>query len=160
MKKMDFEKFLLQVSQDLYGFAFILIPDDLQAGQLVADSVQAYVLSKKEFLVEIFNSKNKSLSDELILIKRDLLKNIYELAKKRYQQLKLSLSESSNKEDFYSLEFDEKATLYLKEKLKWGFENVAVITAMTKSEISAYLYSARIKMIEKIPYEIYSGVEA
>lgn len=158
MKRLDFEKFLSLISNDLYSFAFILIPDDLQAGQLVVDSIQTYLISKKENLNQLFSARNADLNRELAPIKRALLKLVFELAKKRYHQIKLSISEKYEENDFYSLEFDEKSVLFLREKLKLSLEDIAVISGKTLSEVQAYLFSARTNMIGKIPYEIQAGV--
>ena len=46
MKTSDLEKFIQSQSLDLYSMAFILIPDDLQASQLMIDTVTAFLVQK------------------------------------------------------------------------------------------------------------------
>jgi len=160
MKRIDFEKFLSLISNDLYSFAYILIPDDLQAGQLVVDSIQNFLISKKDNVEKLFEARDKDLAKELMPIKRSLLKLVFELAKKRYHQIKLSIANEDGVNDFYSLEFDEKAVLFLREKLKLSLEEIAIVSGKNLSEVHAYLYSARVKMIDAIPYEVELGVNA
>lgn len=154
MKRIELEKFLSAISPELFSFAFVLIPDDLQAGQLIIDSIQGYIVSKREMIEDLLKIKTKNQSNNLQFLKKDLLRLIYELSRKRYHQLRLSINDMENNNDFYSLEFDEKATLFLKEKLKFTIEDVANITMKTKGEAEAFLFGARMKMIEKIPFEI------
>lgn len=158
MKRIDFENFLSLISQDLYSYAYVLIPDDLQAGQLIFDSITAYLISRKDNLDTLFTSKSKDLSNELIPLKKELLKLVYDLAKKRFHQLKLSIDIKENLEGFYSLDFDEKSCLFLKDKAKYSVDDIATITNKSRNEVLANLYSARVKMIDKVSVEFNVGV--
>lgn len=146
MKKIEFEKFLSIVSNDLYSFAYILIPDDLQASQLVVDSIQSLIISKRHTIDELFvDKKNSDHSLELLQIKRILMGNVYHLAKRRYQQIKLSI-ENDDIDAFYSLEVDEKSILFLKDKLKYSIEEISIVTEKTIQEVQSYLFASRAKM--------------
>lgn len=152
MKRIEFEKFLPLLSSELYSFAFVLIPDDLQAGQLVVDSIQAFLIQKRETIELLFQSKNKENNIEFNRIKKETLQLVYELAKKRFHQIRLSIEETEDKRDFFHLEFDEKASLYLKDKAKMTNEEIAILTMRTKSEVLASLFSARTKMLRIVPF--------
>ena len=148
MKTEELQKYIQKSSPDLYRFAYVLMPDDLQASQLMIDSVQAFLIQKKSLIEKIGNSKNRMFKALLNETKLNLLRNVYELARKRYQQLRVSFQDIENTDHFYALKFDEKAILYLKEKMQFELRDIEYITLTDKAEVISYLVSARLKMIE------------
>lgn len=149
MKTLELEKFIQHLSPDLYSFAYILIPDDLQASQLMIDSVAAFIIQKKS-LIEKWTA---SASDQQYSqdIKIHLYKSMYELSKKRYNQLRMSFKDIEDNSGFFSLDFDEKAVLFLQERTDFSLELIEFILAKTRAEVLAFLYSARIKMVSHLP---------
>lgn len=146
MKIKELEKYLQNLSPELYSFAYVLIPDDLQASQLMIDCVQSYLIQKKLFIEKLASIEQPISKNSLEEIKLDILKIIYELSKKRYQQLKISLKDVEKASEFFSLDFDEKASLYLKEKGDCNLSQIEFITSKTRAENLSYLYSSRTKM--------------
>ena len=151
MKTLELEKLIQNLSTDLYSFAFVLIPDDLQATQLMIDSVSAFIIQKKS-LIDKWSTTSES---ELVLnahdIKIHLYRAMYELAKKRYNQLRTSFKSIEDKSGFFALEFDDKAALFLKERTEFPLDVIEFILGQTRGEVLAHLYSARIKMVNNIP---------
>jgi len=150
MKTDELQKFIQNLSPDLYSFAYVLIPDDLQASQLMIDCVQSYLVQKRPLIERMALSKNKIVRNLLDETKAHLFKTIFELSKKRYQ-LKMSFSEVEQNGGFFALELEEKAVLYLKEKALMDLDQIEFITGVTRPELLARLYSARIKMTELMP---------
>lgn len=151
MKSKELEKLIQNLSTDLYSFAYILIPDDLQATQLMIDSVSVFFIQKKSLVEKWKNSphdEDTKISDEL---KFHLYKAIYDLSRKRYQQLKMSFKEVEDNSGFFSLDLDEKASLYLREKSHFNNNIIEFILGKSRSELLAHLYSARLKLAEKFP---------
>lgn len=151
MKTIELEKFIQNLSTDLYSFAYILIPDDLQATQLMIDSVSAFMI-KNKILIE----KWKSASESEVMghssdISIHLYKSLYDLSKKRYNQLRLSFKDIEDKSGFYSLEFDDKAALFLQERTDYSLELIEFLLGKTRGEVLAHLYSARMTMVSKLP---------
>lgn len=155
MKTEELQKFIQNLSPDLYSFAYVLIPDDLQASQLMIDCVQSFLIQKKPLVEKMALTKNKIVRNLLEETKFHLLKIVFELSKKRYQQLKMSFSDVEQNGGFFSLEFEEKAVLYLKEKAGLELDQIEFITSGTRAEILSHLYSARIKMTELTPNHEY-----
>jgi hypothetical protein len=155
MKNNELEKFIQNQSPDLYSFAYVLIPDDLQATQLMIDSVSRLLIQKKSLVeswvkknVETEVESNDYLQNDILL---NLLKSTYEISKKRYSQLKISLSDQVGvNSQFFTLDFEDKAVLFLKEKLNFEMASIEFVTGLSKSEILAHLYSARILLSEKL----------
>jgi len=124
-----------------YSFAFVLIPDDLQATQLVVDSISQYLIVNRENL-----AKNKNNQEKL---EECILQNIFELALKRFSQIKLSLNfTTDHRENFYRLETEERAALFLREVKKMNYEEIMWILNKTTGELKAILASARYKIFE------------
>ena len=151
MKTIELEKLIKNLSTDLYSFAYILIPDDLQATQLMIDSVSAFIIQNKS-LIDKWSSTNES---ELVHnsndIKNYLYKSMYELSKKRYNQIRTSLKAIEDSSGFFSLDFDDKVCLFLKEKTDFELDKIEFILGQTRTEVLAHLYSARLKMVNNIP---------
>lgn len=157
MKTDELQKYIQNLSPELYSFAYVLIPDDLQASQLMIDCVQSFLVQKKSLVEKMGQAKNKILKNHLEDTKLHIMRIIYELARKRYHQLKISLSDVENNANFFSLELHEKAMLYLKEKSQFSLEQIELITLSTRSEVLAHLYSARIKMAAKMPDDLFKN---
>ncbi len=151
MKTEELQKYIQNLSPELYSFSYVLIPDDLQASQLMIDCVQSFLIQKKALVEKMGLSKNKILKNLLEDTRLSIFKIVFELSRKRYQQLKISLSDVEGIGGFYSLDFDEKAILYLKEKAGFELETIEFITSTTRTETLAFLYSARIKMTRLMP---------
>lgn len=146
MKIEDIQKIIQQQSSDLYSFAYILIPDDLQASQLLIDGVQSFLVQKNLYLEKLLQVKSKTSVAHSEEIKMNILKMIYEISRKRYQQLKMSFQEVERSGGFFALDLDEKCVLFLKEKFQFEIENIEFVVSMSQAELLAYLYSARVKM--------------
>jgi hypothetical protein len=154
MKIKELQSFVQKLSPDLYSFAYVLIPDDLQASQLIIDCVQSFLIQKTVLIDKLQQAKSKEVESALLDEARlQLQKIIFEIAKKRYQQLKISFQDVESEIGFFSLEFEEKAVLYLKDKIGHSLDTVEMITSLSQSEILANLYVARVKMSQQFPIQ-------
>lgn len=151
MKTLELEKLIQNLSTDLYSFAFILIPDDLQATQLMIDSVSAFIIQKKSLIDKWSTTDESELVHNSKDIKIHLYKSMYDLSKKRYNQIRMSFKTIEDKSGFFALDFDDKAALFLKEKTDYPLDVIEFILGQTRSEVLAHLYSARIKMVNNLP---------
>jgi hypothetical protein len=151
MKTIELEKFIQHLSTDLYSFAFILIPDDLQATQLMIDSVSAFLIKNKAMVEKWKSASENELLQHSEEIRINLYKAMYDLSKKRYHQLRLSFKNIEDSSGFFSLDFDDKAVLFLQERTDFSLELIEFIVAKSRGEILAHLYSARMTMVSKLP---------
>lgn len=157
MKTEELQKFIQNLSPDLYSFAYVLIPDDLQASQLMIDCVQSFLIQKKPLIDKMSLTKNKIVKNLLDEAELHLLRIVFDLSKKRYQQLKMSFKDVEQSGGFFALEFEEKAVLYLKEKAGFDLNDIEFITSNTRPEVLSHLYAARIKMTEHLPYNLFQN---
>jgi hypothetical protein len=160
MKTIELEKFIQNLSTDLYSFAFILIPDDLQATQLMIDAVSAFMIKNKMLIDKWKNATDSEVMTHSQDIKLHLYKAMYDLSKKRYGQLRLSFKDIEDSSGFFSLEFDDKAVLFLKERFDFSLELIEFILGKTRGELLAHLYSARITMVNKLPRKLEAKVQS
>lgn len=151
MKTLELEKLIQNLSTDLYSFAFILIPDDLQATQLMIDSVSAFIIQKKTLIDKWSTTSESELVHNSKDIKIHLYRSMYDLAKKRYNQVRMSFKSIEDNSGFFALEFDDKAALFLKERTDFPLDVIEFILGQSRSEVLAHLYSARIKMVNNGP---------
>ena len=154
MKTEELQKYIQNLSPDLYSFAYVLVPDDLQASQLMIDCVQSFLIQKKSLVERMGRTKNRIVKNLLNETKLCLFKIIFELARKRYHQLRISFQELESHDGFFSLTFDEKAILYLKDKALLELREIEFISSTNKTEVLSYLYSARVKITEHMPHYI------
>lgn len=151
MKTIELEKFIQNLSPDLYSFAYILIPDDLQATQLMIDAVSVVMIQKISILDKwMMTSVDKSQAT-FEEIKRLLFRSIFEISKKRINQLKLSLTPPEGDTAFFQLEFDAKAALYLKVRGELDLNAIEFIIGLSRPEVLALLSTARIKLGARVP---------
>lgn len=131
MKKKEVEKFFSQHIPDFYSFAYIILPDSLQAQQVVIDALALVMDQNKEFLFSLSQKnirenieKREQIYDQLHL---ESLKQIYLIALKRHRQLPnqniylpLLARKDSFKMAFAKLPIESQIILYLHKK--WDHE--------------------------------------
>ncbi len=133
------------ITQDLYNLAFCLIPDDLQASQLVLDAFRAILLENNiaaEFYLsakKTFSKSSKNSSEYKLLLKK-----IYQMAQIRISQISVNMNDGSV---FYKLTLEERAILVLRHRFKMSLNNIAYITNMAKVETINRLFLARTSVI-------------
>ena len=78
MKTEELQKYIQNLSPDLYSFAYVLVPDDLQASQLMIDCVQSFLIQKKSLVERMGRTKNRIVKNLLNETKLCLFKIIFE----------------------------------------------------------------------------------
>lgn len=140
----NYEQSIKDFNPYLYSFAHVLIPDALQARQIVIDAFEKLHLEGKlgEYLE--LNRPGKSK------LKIALLKSAYELSIKRAQHLFNGIEgseEVKNFGEFYRLEFAERAIVWLKVRLKLDFSSIQEITDLDRYEVMTFIARARDSLI-------------
>lgn len=145
MKTTELEKYIKTLAPEIYSFAYALIPLDIQASQLIVDAVNALMI-KNYYIVEKWKkAENLHFESETLDVKTHLYRNVFEIAKQRAflrQQDKENMEIDGN-DEFYQLNFNERAALYLKEKTDFSLKLIEFIMDVNRIEILAHLYSGR-----------------
>ena len=140
----EFQNYLKVVSSELYSFSYALIPDDLQAQQLVLDSTALLISEKaKEIKILLENSNDYTKRETLKFFKITLYQYVFRIAKKRIIHIKNSLTAPKDFSTFYSLDIDDKSVLFLKHKVELDFYDIEEITQISKALIISKLSVAR-----------------
>jgi hypothetical protein len=132
----QFEKFIEKKSVELYPFAYALVPDDLQASQLVIDAigllqVDANISPKLTY----YYQDSQRLSEDKVEITDILAAHIYRLAKRRTNQLNGTYIIPKGFGPFYQTPMNERAVLFLKEKKSYGFERISKVLGLEKVQM-------------------------
>jgi hypothetical protein len=155
MKRMDFYLLLKPVTDKLYRMAFCLIPDDLQAEQLVIDSLNAYLIKDKKHILAM--AEYETLSKKDILIKRrssfkGVLKYMGEIGVRRASQLKDQLNSSRPVEfqKFYSLEPKVRLVFTLRYDFQFTVDEIEDIVGMPRYEVIEKIHNGRFLLMNDI----------
>lgn len=122
------EQFFKLKSNELYPFAYSLLPDDLQAGQLVLDAIDL-ILIDKDYIDDfpLYYSDEGRLRKDSFILTTTLYSHIYRLAKRRVGQLSGSFSIPSGYGPFYRTPIESRSVIFLREKLSFSWERVGEI---------------------------------
>jgi hypothetical protein len=136
----ELESFLKKFSSKAYDLAFSLVPDDLQATQIVVDASTSFILSEKEWLYSLkFSGMTKleeaELNKDLCIY---LMKSVFSLALIRFSQLP-NLNSNSNAK-FFQLDGKTRAIIFLKYKENFSITEIMEITNLQKSEVMSRLF--------------------
>lgn len=112
--------------QEIYSFAYALIPDQLQAKQLVIDALCAGVTE---------TSLENYLQDRLLY-----LKNLYKLSKRRFPQVQDSIEKTKG---FWELSLNERAVLFLKYKYELDSESIGVVLSLDHSQVVSAMHQGK-----------------
>ena len=148
MKRMDFYHLLKPLTDKLYRTAFSLIPDDLQAEQLVIDSLNAYLIKDKKHILAL--GEIDSMAKKDLLLKRRqafkvILKYMGEIGVRRSTQLKDQMIRTRPVEfdAFYRLEPKVRLVLSLRYDLQFTAEEIEDIVGMPRYEVIEKLHNGR-----------------
>lgn len=148
MKRMDFYHLVKPVTDKLYRMAFCLIPDDLQAEQLVIDSLNAYLIKDKKNILAL--PEFETLSKKDIQIKRrnafkGVLKYMGEIGVRRSSQLKdqLTSMRPTDFANFYKLEPKVRLVITLRYDFQFTVEEIEDIVSMPRYEVIEKIHNGR-----------------
>lgn len=161
MKRKDFYQLLQPLTDKLYRMASNLIPDDLQAEQLVIDSLNAYLIKEKSKIIAAreFNAlSKKDVQLQRRFYFKGLLKYMSEIGVRRSTQLtdQLSLSRPANFQSFYGLAPKVRLIISLRYDFQFTVEEIEDITGMPRYEVIEKLHNGRFLLLN----DFNQGVQA
>ena len=104
-----------RLNLQIFPFAYSLIYDELQAQQLIIDAISLYVARDTDALedycaIEDFNSKELRWFE----ISKEIYRIVFQIARKRFDQVRSSLDYDDQHASFYSLSVVQRGVLFLK----------------------------------------------
>lgn len=147
MKRTELISLLLPLNEKLYQMAYCLIPDDLQAEQLVIDGVNAFLLKEQKWVARLIeDDSEKSLSNH---VRRQLLKKVlkyqFEIGQRRSFQLidQYRTFIPTEFKKFYDLDVKVRAVMTLRFDFLFQVEEIEDICQMARFEVIEKLHNGR-----------------
>lgn len=155
MKRKDFYQLLHLVKDKLYRIAANLIPDDLQAEQLVIDSLNAYLIKEKKKILaargfETLTKKDIQLQRRFYF--KGILKYMSEIGVRRSYQLsdQIKLSRPSDFQPFYALAPKVRLVISLRYDFQFTVDEIEDITGFARYEVIEKLHNGRFLLMNDI----------
>lgn len=150
MKKAQLQNLVNSLIPKFYSFAFALVPDELQAEQMVIDSYAVFVVREKKFITDFkFSGEKKEVSTLKKYIMSHMICELYQMGLKRSSQLRiLGKKDHGQYDSFYHLKINQRAILFLKESFKYSIEGIQEILGLQKYQVIEALYNGRQSILE------------
>ena len=143
MRNNRLEVFLKELNPELFSFSYALIPDDLQVQQLVVDAVHLLVVEEWELIFSFLSLKQDTGKSILFQFKKISYKSIFNMAKRRSEQLRGGLRGMAQYAPFFLLDINQRAVLFLKHKTNFGFEFMEEVIGKDRHQIIETLNRSR-----------------
>lgn len=154
MKRKDFYQLALPLTDKLYRFAYTLIPDDLQAEQLVIDSINAFLLKEKKSILN--RAIDMTSKKETQLIRRvyfkSILKYLCDIGVRRSVQLSEQMKVLRPKEfaPFYALEPKVRFVISLRYEAQFSVEEIEEIVQLPRYEVIEKIHNGRFLLLNDL----------
>lgn len=151
MRRKEFYQVVAPLTEKIYSLAYSLLPDDLQAEQLVIDSVSAYLLKEKKWInnkeVNLQNKKEIGLVRKVIF--KSIIRYLSEIGIRRALQLSEQMRLDAPEEfaRFYSLDPKVRLVLRLRYDNHFSADEIADIFEVPRFDIIEKLHNGRFLML-------------
>ena len=157
MKDGQFMTLIDSLIPGLYSFGYALIPDELEAEQLVMDAYSVFVIREDEFIHECELNESRERAKVKRFVQSQICSDMVELASKRAGHL-LSLFRRKGEESaFYRLDLHQRSALYLKESLGMTVSMLQEVLVLEKHQVMEALYNGKMLLNEKNTSELRNG---
>lgn len=145
MKKVELQTLVNSLIPKFYSFAYALVPDELQAEQMVIDAYAVFLVREKNFITEFkYKGDKKEKSAMKKFIMAHMLSELYQTGLKRASQLKvLGQRDHGQYDSFYRLKANYRAILFLKESFNMTAAGIQEVLGLEKYQVIEALYNAR-----------------
>jgi hypothetical protein len=154
MKRKEFYALTLPLTDKLYRFAFTLIPDDLQAEQLVIDSLNAFLIKERKSIMKKevdLNSKKETQILRRIFFK-GLLRYMGDIGARRSVQLieQMKVERPEEFSAFYSLEPKVRFVISLRYEGQFTVEEIEEIVQIPRYEVIEKIHNGRFLLLNDL----------
>lgn len=148
MNKAELAPILDHLLPKLFSFAYSLIPDELQAEQMVIDAYSVFIILEKERIesYQLDSTRRGQRTRFKRFLLKGLLRDILKIALKRSPQLG-QFKSGENYQEFYLLDISERATLYMRDILGLDLDEVQEVMQFKKHQAIEKVYNARNNLI-------------
>lgn len=145
---------MLPLTDKLYRFAYALIPDDLQAEQLVIDGFNAFLLKEKKSIlkrdVDTTSKKDSQIMRRIYF--KMLLRYMCDIGVRRSSQLNelMKITPTSDYGAFYSLEAKVRAVISLRYEAQFSVDEIEEIVQMPRYEVIEKIHNGRFLLLNDL----------
>lgn len=158
MKRKEFFQLVLPLTDRLYRFAYVLIPDDLQAEQLVVDAMNAFLIKEKKILLK--KNVNLSSKKEVQILRRTYFKGLLRYlgdigarrASQLSEQMKLSIPEKYSA--FYAVDPKIRFVITLRYEAQFRVEEIEEIIQVARYEVIEKIHNGRFLLLNDLNKEV------
>lgn len=154
MKRSQFYQLIEPLTDRLYRFAYSLIPEELQAEQLVIDGLNAYLLKEKKNVLN--REVDMTVKKDLQILRRyyfkGILRHMSEIGLRRSVQLmeQMKVTRPEEFQAFYNLEPKLRMILSLRFDAQLNVEEIEEIGLMAKYEVIERLHNGRFLLMNQL----------
>ncbi|WP_408097406.1 hypothetical protein ACJVC5_00430 [Peredibacter sp. HCB2-198] len=154
MKRKDFYQLIQPLTDKLYRVAFALIPDDLQAEQLVIDGMNAFLLKERNSIM--FRDVNLENKKETLILRRHYYKGILrflvDIGTRRAIQLneQMRITRPPEYNSFYSLDPKVRVVMSLRYDSQFTVEEIEDILFIPRFEIIEKIHNGRFLLLNDL----------
>ncbi|MES2527485.1 MAG: hypothetical protein V4598_10375 [Bdellovibrionota bacterium] len=154
MKRTEFFQLVQPLTEKLYSMAFALVPDDLQAEQLVIDSMNAFLLKEKKSvlikMVDLESKKNVQLLRRTYY--KSLLRYMCDIGVRRSNQMgEASLAVAVEEfQPFFALDAKVRFVMKLRFENQFTVEEIEEIAQLPKYEVIEKLHNGRFLLLNDL----------
>lgn len=154
MKRKDFYQLTFPLTDKLYRFSFTLIPDDLQAEQLVIDSLNAYLLKERKNILrkEINLDNKKDLQIARRQVFKGILRHMCDIGVRRAGQLS-ELTRTERPEGyaaFYALDPKVRFVMSLRYEGQFTVEEIEEMAQIPRFEVIEKIHNGRFLLMSDL----------
>lgn len=154
MTRDQLENILEPLLPKLFGFSCALTRSEEEAGQILIDAYTVFILKEKNFVADM--SFDPASKRDRVNTKRyffnELLKEIYTLARKRTPRYKFDNSTFREFENFYDLNVQKRAMLFLKDVANLTVEDLQEVFALQRHQVIELLHNAYHGLVYDVGY--------
>ncbi len=156
VKTKELESYLLNINSEFFAFSYALVPEELQAQQIVLDSVSAVLLNFRSEIADLVIDEKCQGEDSLktdlffLRIKRETYRQIFVLAGKRSSHFKNSMDVESDFLMFSQLQLIHRAVLFLRYKTSISMHEIEEILGKSKTQLIGLLSEGQDLLAKKI----------
>lgn len=154
MKRKDFYQLVQPLTEKLYRFAFTLIPDDLQAEQLVIDGLNAYLLKERKSILrrelDLSSKKETQLARRILF--KGILRYLGDIGARRSTQINEHVKKNLPKEytSFYALDPKVRFVISLRYEAQFSVEEIEEIVQMPRYEVIEKIHNGRFLLLNDL----------
>ncbi|HXH74929.1 MAG TPA: sigma factor-like helix-turn-helix DNA-binding protein [Bacteriovoracaceae bacterium] len=155
MRRKEFYQLASPLTEKLYQLAYSLVPDDLQAEQLVIDSVNAYLLKEKKWIhnkhVDLLQKKEVGILRKMIF--KSLIRYLGDLGVRRSGQLgeqSLRVSGPVEFSQFFSLDPKIRLVIRLRYDNHFTVDEIGDIFNMPRYEVIEKIHNGRFLLLNDL----------